>query len=122
MISFVLSMIIAIFVVLIISGLEFSADYLITKKDTFNYRLLLGIFLYLVIGVIWGVLIFYRKQFKFNLSVINALWQVGSILLIFILSRYILKEKTNNVVIAGLLVSIVGIIVCGIGNYQITTD
>ena len=121
MISYFLSIIIAIVVVLIISGLEFTADYLITKNENITNTLFLGIFLYLVIGIIWGLLIFYRNKFQYNLSVVNALWQVLSILLIFILSKYILKEKTNNVIIIGLIISILGIIISGIGNYQITT-
>ena len=119
--SFFVSIIIAIVVVLIISGFEFTADYLITKNNNITYTFFLGIFLYLVIGIIWGLLIFYRNQFQYNLSVVNALWQVLSILLIFILSKYILKEKTNNVIIIGLVISVIGIIISGIGNYQITT-
>ena len=121
MISLFVSITIAIVVVLIISGLEFTADYLITKNNNITYTLVFGIFLYLVIGIIWGLLIFYRNNFQYNLSVINALWQVLSILLIFILSKYILKEKTNNVIIIGLVISVIGIIISGIGNYQITT-
>lgn len=120
MFSFSVSMIIAILVVIVISAIEFSADYLITKNKTFTYKLILGVLLYLLIGICWGALLFFRDKFNYNLSVINAVWQILSIVLIYVLSRYILKEKTNKIVITGLLICGAGITICGIGNYQLT--
>ena len=66
MISFFVSIIIALMIVIGISGLEFAADYLITKNNNITYTFFLGIFLYLVIGIVWGLLIFNRNKFQYN--------------------------------------------------------
>lgn len=96
--------------------LEFTGDWFFTKDLKYFG---VGCICYLAIGILWGILLVYREKLKINIAVLNAAWQIGSIIAISILSRYILKEALNTITSIGLLVCCIGIAVVGIGSSTI---
>lgn len=99
-------------VVLILTGLEFGGDYLFTVSKSFGF----GVLFYALIGGLWGWFIQNRQRFQANLARANAAWQVGSIIFISLLSRYLLKEQLSTASIVGLVVSGAGILLVGFGS------
>ena len=75
-------------VILVLTALEFAGDYALTLQKSFGF----GVLLYALIGGVWGWFIQNRQQFDANLARVNAAWQVGSIIVISLLSRYVLQE------------------------------
>jgi TRAP-type C4-dicarboxylate transport system permease large subunit len=99
-------------IVLILTGLEFGGDYLFTVSKSFGF----GVLVYALIGGLWGWFIQNRQKFDANLARANAAWQVGSIIFISLLSRYLLKEKLSTASIVGLIISGGGILLVGLGS------
>lgn len=94
-----------IFIIIIMESLSQSCLQL---ADNLNSKLFLGIgmFLYMFIALIY----YYILKNKTKLSVGNALWNVGTIVSVTLISYFIFGQKLN-------LYQIIGILFCCIGVF-----
>lgn len=93
-----------IFIIIIIESLSQSCLQL---ADNLNSKLFLGIgmFLYMFIALIY----YYILKNKTKLSVGNALWNVGTIVSVTLISFFIFGQKLNLYQVAGILFCCIGV-------------
>jgi len=88
--------------------IEVLSEYFIKisiTKDNLNY-LYLGVFTYLLVGIIFY---FYIKRGE-SFAVLNTIWQGANVVIIGLLSYFILKENLSYKQIMGMFVTLLGII------------
>lgn len=100
------SILLIIGMLLILTLFEFGGDWFFTNNIKYFW---IGVLCYTFIGIVWGFLVVYRKQLNSSLAIINAGWQILSIIAITILSRFVLNEPINIVTAIGLGICCLGI-------------
>lgn len=87
---------------------EIFGEFILKKSHTDNniLYLFLGILSYTFVGLIFYFFIKHGESF----AVMNTIWQGTNIIVLTLLSFFILKEKLNVFQIAGILLTLVGII------------
>ena len=108
-----------ILLTLVLIGLEFGGDYVLTNVDAPKMaRYGYGVLIYILIAFLWAHLVVNRN--KTSLAFINGVWQIGSVVVITILSWIILKEQYNTMDIVGIVISIIGLVILCISSYMRT--
>lgn len=97
----------------VLTLLEFGGDWFFTKDLKWFG---VGVLCYTLIGVAWGLLVIHRKELQINLAVLNAAWQILSVVAIAVLSSVVLGEPINLWVGIGLGVCCAGILIAGVGE------
>ena len=75
-----------------------------TKKNKVLFYLILGIFLYTIVGYLY----FHALTSKVPLAIVNVIWQTSTIIIITFISLFYFKQKITKKEIIGIIILLIG--------------
>jgi multidrug transporter EmrE-like cation transporter len=104
-----------IFLILILVVLDAISAYYLNKTRSNKYYLILGVFIYIIIALIFA----YTLTIDSNkLGIINTIWQCFNITLIFLVSFFIFQEKFTRIQYVAVFLAIIASILMVIPEFQ----
>jgi multidrug transporter EmrE-like cation transporter len=104
-----------IFLILILVILDAISAYCLNKTRTNKYYLILGVFIYIIIALLFAYTLTMDSK---KLGIINAIWQCLNITLIFLVSFFIFGEKFTPVQYFAIFLAIIATILMIVPEFQ----